>query len=50
MAFEDRGDIRYTEVLEFDHVRPDSGGGVWQFIKDGTKLYRNMYRIMRTPS
>ena len=50
VAFEDRGDIRYTEVLEFDHVRPDSGGGVWQFIKEGAKLYRHMYSIMRTAS
>jgi fermentation-respiration switch protein FrsA (DUF1100 family) len=49
-AFEDRGDIRYTEVLDFDHVRPASGGGVWQFIKEGAKLYRHMYSVMRTAS
>ncbi len=46
-AFEDRGGIRYTEVLDFDHVRPASGGGAWQFIKEGAKLYRHMYSVMR---
>ena len=46
-AFEERGDIRYTEVLEFDHVRPNSGGGAWQFLKEAAKLYRHMYSVIR---
>ena len=46
-ALEDRGDFRYTEVLAFDHVRPDSGGGLWQLAKEGAKLYRHMYGIVR---
>jgi dienelactone hydrolase len=50
VAFKDRSDVRYTEVLDFDHVRPNSGGGVWQFIREGAKLYRHMYSIMRTAS
>ncbi len=43
-----RGDIRYTEVLAFEHVRPDSGGGLWLLAKEATKLYRHMYSIIRT--
>ena len=46
-ALEDRGDFRYTEVLAFDHVRPDSGGSLWQLAKEGAKLYRHMYGIVR---
>ena len=45
-ALRDRGDVRYTEVLAFDHVRP-SGGGVWDLAKEGLKLYRHMYGIIR---
>ena len=46
-AFEERGDIRYTEVLAFEHVRPDSGAGVWRLLKEAAKLYRHMYGIIR---
>ena len=45
-ALRDRGDVRYTEVLAFDHVRP-SGGSVWDLAKEGLKLYRHMYGIIR---
>ncbi|MCH7737119.1 MAG: hypothetical protein IH872_06925 [Chloroflexi bacterium] len=46
-AMAGRGDIRYTELLSFDHVRPTSGTGAWLLIKEGFKLYRHMYAVMR---
>ena len=46
-ALEERGNFRYTEVLAFEHVRPASGGGIGQLIKEAAKLYRHMYGIMR---
>jgi acetyl esterase/lipase len=46
-ALEGRGDLRYTEVLAFKHVRPSSSGGLWQLAKEGYKLYRHMYSIIR---
>ena len=46
-ALETRGDYRYTELLAFDHVRPGSGGSVMQMVKEGLKLYRHMYGIIR---
>ena len=46
-ALEERGNFRYTEVLAFEHVRPASGGGLWQLVKEGVKLYRHMYGIIR---
>ncbi|MCI0844863.1 MAG: hypothetical protein J4N87_05865 [Chloroflexi bacterium] len=46
-AMADRGDIRYTELLSFDHVRPAGGTGAWQVVKEGFKLYRHMYAVMR---
>ena len=46
-AMADRGDIRYTELLSFDHVRPETGTGAWLLIKEGFKLYRHMYSVMR---
>ena len=46
LALRDRGNVRYTEVLAFDHVRP-SGGGVWDLAKEGLKLYRHMYWFIR---
>ncbi len=46
-ALEERGNYRYTEVLAFEHVRPASGGGLWQLVKEGVKLYRHMYAIIR---
>ena len=45
-ATEDRGDVRYTEVLAFEHVRP-SGGGVWALLGEAGRLYRHMYSIIR---
>ena len=46
-AMQERGRVRYTELLSFEHVRPTSGTGVWQLMKEGFKLYRHMYRVMR---
>ena len=46
-ALEGRDDFRYTEVLGFDHVRPSSSGGVWQFLKEAGKLYTHMYEVIR---
>lgn len=46
-AMADRGDVRYTELLSFDHVRPADGTGRWQLFKEGFKLYRHMYGVMR---
>ena len=46
-ALEQRGDFRYTEVLAFEHVRPTSGGGIWELAKEGFKLYRHMYGFLR---
>ena len=46
-ALEERGDFRYTEVLAFEHVRPAGGGGLWLLVKEGVKLYRHMYGIIR---
>ena len=49
-ALEKRGDFRYTEVLAFEHVTPTSGGGLWQLAKEGFKLSRHMYGIIREAS
>ena len=46
-ALEQRGNYRYTEVLGFEHVRPVSEGGFWELVKEGVKLYRHMYGIIR---
>ena len=46
-ALEGRDDFRYTEVLGFDHVRPSSSGGVWQFLNEAGKLYTHMYGVIR---
>ncbi len=46
-ALEQRGDLRYTEVLAFEHVRPTSGGGFWELAKEGFKLSRHMYGLVR---
>ena len=46
-AFDDRGDIHHTELLEFHHVRPTSGGGVWQIVQEAVKLYRHMFGVIR---
>ena len=46
-ALQERGGVRYTELLSFEHVRPTSGTGVWRAIKEGFKLYGHMYEVMR---
>lgn len=46
-ALEERGNLRYTEVLAFEHVRPASGGGLWQLVKEAFKLYRHLYGMIR---
>ena len=46
-ALEQRGDLRYTEVLAFEHVRPTSGGGLWELAKEGFELSRHMYGLVR---
>ena len=46
-ALKDRGNLRYTEVQTFDHVRPGSGAGLWALAKEGVKLYRHMYGLVR---
>ena len=45
-ATEARGDVRYTEVLAFEHVRP-SGGGTGALLGEAARLYRHMYSIIR---
>ena len=45
-ATQDRGDVRYTEVLAFEHVRP-SGGGLGDLLAEAARLYRHMYSIIR---
>lgn len=45
-ATEDRGNVRYTEVLAFEHVRP-SGGGIGALLGEAFRLYRHMYDIIR---
>ena len=45
-ATEERGDVRYTEVLAFEHVRP-SGGGFGDILAEAGRLYRHMYSIIR---
>ena len=45
-ATEGRGDVRYTEVLSFDHVRPGAGG-IGELLGEAFRLYRHMYDIIR---
>ena len=45
-ATEVRGNVHYTEVLAFDHVRP-SGGGIGDLLGEALRLYRHMYNIIR---
>ena len=45
-ATEGRGDVRYTEVLAFEHVRP-SGGGTAELLAEAWRLFRHMYSIIR---
>lgn len=37
--------VRYTEVLAFEHVRPE--GGLLAMLREGARLYRHMYDIIR---
>ena len=45
-ATKERGNVRYTELLAFDHVRP-SGGGMFTLMGQAFRLYRHMYAIIR---
>lgn len=49
-ALKPRGNFRYTEVLAFEHVRPTSSGSLWTGIREGYKLFRHMYGIIRVAS
>ncbi|MFQ6027793.1 MAG: alpha/beta hydrolase family protein [Dehalococcoidia bacterium] len=46
-ALQSRGNFKYTETQVFDHVRPGSGGSLWGLAKEGFKLFRHMYTIIR---
>ena len=45
-ATENRGNVRYTEVLSFEHVRPGAGG-IGELLGEAFRLYRHMYDIIR---
>ena len=45
----DRVDVRYTEFLAFDHVRPGTGG-LFTRLRQAVRLYRHMYDIIRIAS
>ena len=45
-ATRERGEVRYTEVLAFEHVRP-SGGGYGDLLAEAGRLFRHMYDIIR---
>ncbi len=45
-AVEERGNVRYTELLDFDHVKP-TGGGLLTIMGQAARLYRHMYEIIR---
>ena len=45
-ATADRGDVRYTEVLSFEHVRPGAAG-IGELLGEAFRLYRHMYDIIR---
>ena len=48
-ATQERGNVRYTEFLAFDHVAP-SGGGVFTLLGQAVRLGRHMYDITRIAS
>ena len=45
-ATEERGDVRYTEVLSFEHVRPGASG-IGELLGEALRLFRHMYSIIR---
>ena len=45
-ATADREDVRYTEVLSFEHVRPGAAG-IGELLGEAFRLYRHMYDIIR---
>lgn len=45
-SVQNRAEVRYTEVLAFEHVRP-SGGGIGDLLAEAFRLYRHMYSIIR---
>jgi hypothetical protein len=42
----DRGNVRYTELLAFDLVKP-TGGGPLTIVGQAARLYHHMYEIIR---
>ena len=48
-ATQERGNVRYTEFLAFDHVTPSSGG-VFTLLGQAARLWRHMYDIIRIAS
>ncbi len=48
-ATRDRGDVRYTEFLSFDHTLPGEGG-VLTRLGQAVRLYRHMYNVLRIAS
>ena len=45
-AIGEQGNIRYTELLAFDHAAPSSGGMV-TILGQAARLYRHMYEVIR---
>jgi hypothetical protein len=45
-ATRERGNVRYTELLAFEHVRPGRGG-IFKLLAEAARLYRHMYYIIR---
>ena len=45
-ATRDRGNVRYTELLAFDHAIP-RGGDILTIMGQAARLYRHMYEIIR---
>ncbi|MQF68917.1 hypothetical protein FIM12_01085 [SAR202 cluster bacterium AD-804-J14_MRT_500m] len=40
-------EVRYTELMTFDHVRPTTGAGIKELGFEGYKLFKHMYSILR---
>ena len=46
-ALRPRGDVHYTEFSFFDHLDPSSRVGYIELVREGSKLFAHIYRIMR---
>ena len=44
---ESENEVRYTELMTFDHVRPTTRGSIKELSVEGYKLFRHMYSILR---